>query len=212
MVEIAQVKVAGLSISGLAANLKRHHKGAVPPNLPDALKSYFAKEPAPLDWYPLADYLALLDLALAVNTPKEKRFEVCVGFGAFAGKRDAGVPAGPGAPPREVNPHFRLSVDRTQGLPVVVRRVLSMRERYYNRGFYRVKRMGKRDLEITLYEFPTSEELFAISTGYLRELFLAADPGSKVQRIPGSGTGGTPCRWQLSFSPATETASLSAFE
>ena len=192
--------------------MRRHHKGAVPPNLPDVLKGYFAKEPAPLEWYPLADYLALLDLALAVNAPKEKRFEVCTAFGAFAGKRDSGVPAGPGEPPREMNPHFRLSVDRGQGLPVLVRRVLSMRERYYNRGFYRVKRTGKRELEITLHEFPTSEELFAISTGYLRELFLAANVGAQIQRIPGSGTAGSPCRWQLSFDLATETASLSAFE
>ncbi len=211
MVDVAQVKVVGFAISGVVAGLMRQHKGAIPPNVPASVKGYFEREPGAVDLYPLADYLTVLDLLLQVVAPKEQRIAACEALGAFAGKRDAGVPAGPGEPPRVQNPNFRVSFDRMQGLPVVVRRALIMRERYYNRGYYRVKRIRSHELEIELHEFPPSQELCATSTGYLRELFQFANVGADFRRLSCRGAGESSCRWQLAFQPHIDTTSLAAF-
>ena len=211
MVEFSQVKVVGFSIVGVVASLKRHHKG-MPPNVPDSLKGYFARELGPLEWHPLPDYVALFDMMLQVIAPREQRMQACYGIGTFAGKRDAGVPAGPGEPPRNPHPHFSVSFDRVHGLAVTVRRALITRERYYSRGYYRVKRTKSHELELVLHEFPASAELCAVSTGYLAELFAAADIGAQVRLTSCLGLGQGSCTWHLTFNPEVDPRSLAAFD
>jgi hypothetical protein len=212
VVDIAQVKCVGFSILGMVGALKRQYKG-VPPNLPDSVKGYFERELGPTDLYPLADYATLLDLLMQVTAPKgSQRFEACAGLGAFAGKRDAGVPPGPGEPPRQAHPHFRVSFERVLGLPVVVRRTLSMREKYYNRGYYKVKRTKSHEIEISLHEFPGHPDLCAVSTGYLRELFVAANVGAALRLSTCRGMGDSACTWLVSFRPDIDTSSLVVFQ
>ena len=99
----------------------------------------------------------------------------------------------------------------TLGLSARVRRGLSLRERYYSRGYYKVKRVAERKLHVTLHEFPASAELCAVSTGYLTEVFRSADIGAWVERLSCRGNGDAECTWELRFGDEVDVSSLADF-
>jgi hypothetical protein len=98
------------------------------------------------------------------------------------------------------------------GLASLIRRALHLRERYYTRGYYTVKRSAERKVEVTLEDFPVSTELCAVSTGYLTTVLRSANVGAWVERLSCRGNGDPDCRWELRFADTTDVADLVVYE
>ena len=98
------------------------------------------------------------------------------------------------------------------GLATLVRRALHLRERYYSRGYYTIKRAAERKLHITLEEFPPSAELCAVSTGFLTHVMRTASPGSWVERVSCRGNGERDCRWEIRFADGIDVKDLAVFQ
>jgi hypothetical protein len=206
------VKVRGIALEGVVAALRPvfDKKAEL---LPAPLHHYMTETIAPDGWYPLPDYRALMKALASTIDPAKAKGDVYRAFGVIAAQRDVfGVQPNV---PREMQPSvagtFQGALKGVTGLASLVRRALHLRERYYSRGYYTVRRVSERTLEVTLEEFPKAPELCAVSTGYLTHVMRTASPGSWVERTSCRGEGDPHCHWQIRFADTTDVKDLSAY-
>lgn len=213
MVELSQVNARGASLIGVVSALRptyERDKHALPPEL----WRYF-EEPLELDaWYSLEHYLALMHILAGTMDPNKAKGDVWRAFGVIGAQRDLrsvqdNVPENQRPDQAGIYEGF---IHGGLGLSTLVRRGLSLRERYYSRGYYRVARTGPRKVEVTLHDFPLSKELCAVSTGYLTEVFRSAKVGAWVERLTCKDDGDADCRWEIRFAEPADVASLADFE
>jgi hypothetical protein len=211
--ESSQVKVKGFGFEGIVAALrpafeKRNEL------VPEPLR-HWLREPIVGDgWYPLDDYLVLMRALAGTIDPAKAKGDVYRAFGVIAAQRD--VYGEQPNVPREQQPSAKNALAGAlrgvTGLASLVRRTLHLRERYYSRGYYSVKRTAERKLSITLHEFPVSAELCAVSTGYLTHVMRTASPGCRVERVSCRGSGDHECRWEILFPEATDVSDLAVYQ
>jgi hypothetical protein len=146
--------------------------------------------------------------------PAKAKGDVYRAFGVIAAQRDVfGV--APNVPVEQRPKHeamFEGAFRGVTGLGSLVRRACALRERYYSRGYYTIKRAGDRKVEVTLQDFPASKELCAVSTGYLTQVLRSAKQGMWVDRLSCRGQGHSDCRWELRFPDDTDPKELSVFD
>ena len=212
MPRIEEVKVRGIGLAGVTAAL-RPVLEKNPQVVPQALRHYLSDPIASDGWYPLADYRELMKVLASTVDPAKAKGDVYRAFGVIAAQRDVfGVQPNV---PRDQQPSaagtFEGALKGVTGLASLVRRALHLRERYYSRGYYTVKRTGERTLQVTLEEFPETAELCAVSTGYLTHVMRTASPGSWVERTSCRGTGDPACQWQIRFPDTTDVKDLAAY-
>ena len=213
MTDIADVKAKGMGFAGIVSALRPAYK-AKPELVPPELRHYMSSEPEPNAWYSLADYMALMKILASTIDPAKAKGDVYRAFGVIAAQRDVyGV--APNVPP-EQRPKHNAALDGAlkgvTGLASLIRRALHLRERYYSRGYYTVKRTGERKVEVTLEDFPVSSELCAASTGFLTHVLRTARPGARVERISCLADGDPDCRWELRFSEDSDVSDLAVYE
>ena len=212
MPAVDDVKVRGIALEGVVAALRpifEKNAALVPPPLQHYLSETIGKD----DWYSLPDYRALMKALASTIDPAKAKGDVYRAFGVIAAQRDVfGVQPNV---PREQQPSmagsFHGALKGVTGLASLVRRALHLRERYYSRGYYTVKRIGERTLQVTLEEFPDASELCAVSTGYLTHVMRTASPGSWVERTSCRGEGDSQCHWQIRFPDTTDVRDLSVY-
>ena len=213
MVQLEQVKVRGVALDGAVAALRPAH-AKDPGRFPHPLRRYFADALDPEGWYPLQDYLDLLKLLAAQMDPAQVKGDPWRAFGVFGAKRDL-QSVQDALPAAQQSARAGLFADFMQGqsgLAILIRKGLTLRERYYSRGYYSVVRSGERKVEVTLNDFPLSKELCAVSTGYLTELFRSAKVGAWVERLSCRGDGDANCCWEIRFAEPTDVSSLSSLK
>lgn len=207
------VHVKGSALAGVVAALKPAADKA-PALVPEPLQHYLNEEVAVGSWYPFDDYVALIKILATTIDPAKAKGDVYRAFGIIAAQRDLrgvhdNVPA-------ELRPNqsavYSGKLQGVTGLASLVRRGLHLRELYYSRGYYKVKRLAERKLLVTLHDFPASAELCAVSTGYLIEVFRSAKIGAWVERTSCRGNGDPECRWELKFDDKTNVTDLAVFE
>jgi hypothetical protein len=211
--DIADVKAKGMGFAGIISALQPAYK-AKPDLVPPELRRYMASEPEPNGWYSLADYIALMKILASTIDPAKAKGDVYRAFGVIAAQRDVyGV--APNVPVEQRPKHNAVldgALKGVTGLASLIRRALHLRERYYSRGYYTVKRTGSRTVEVSLEDFPVSGELCAASTGFLTHVLRTARPGSRVERISCKATGDADCRWELRFSEEDDVSDLAVYE
>ena len=206
-------QVKGTALIGVVAALRPAAERA-PELVPEPLRHYLHDDLVDPDWYSFDDYLALMKILASTIDPAKVKGDVFRAFGVNAALRDlrglqSHVPAE--QQPKNVG-LYSGSFARVTGLASLVRRGLHLREIYYSRGYYKVKRTGTHKLEVTLHDFPASRELCAVSTGYLTEVFRSTKVGVWVERLSCRGTGDADCRWELRFNDTTDVTDLAAFD
>jgi hypothetical protein len=206
------VKVKGLGFEGVVAALKPSFEKQSE-LVPEALQHYMVEPIDAAGWYPLPHYLALMRVLASTIDPVKAKGDVYRAFGVIAAQRDVfGVQPNV---PREQQPttvaSFQGALRGVTGLASLVKRALHLRERYYSHGYYTVKRVAERKLEVTLLEFPVCAELCAVSTGYLTHMMRSANVGAWVERISCCGNGDASCRWEIKFADATDVKDLAIF-
>jgi hypothetical protein len=206
-------RVKGTALIGVVAAL-RPAAQRTPELVAEPLRHYLHDELLDANWYSFDDYLALMRILASTIDPAKAKGDVYRAFGVIAAQRDlrgeqSNVPA-------EQRPKtaglYSGSFARVTGLASLVRRGLHLREIYYSRGYYKVKRVSERKLEVTLHDFPPSAELCAVSTGYLTEVFRSTKVGIWVERVSCCGNGDADCRWELRFGDTTDVSDLAVFE
>jgi hypothetical protein len=212
LASVDDVKVRGIALEGVLAALRPVHDknaGLVPP----PLQHYLTERIGSDDWYPLADYRALMKVLASTLDPAKAKGDVYRAFGVIAAQRDVfGVqPNVPRDQQASAAGTFHGALKGVTGLASLVRRALHLRERYYSRGYYTVKRLGERTLQVTLEEFPETPELCAVSTGYLTHVMRTASPGAWVERTSCRGNGDAACHWQIRFPDTTDVKDLAAY-
>lgn len=212
MASADQVKVKGVGFEGVVAALKPSFEKSSE-LVPETLRHYMAATIDAAGWYPLPDYLALMKILASTIDPAKAKGDVYRAFGVIAAQRDVfGVQPNV---PREQQPTavatFQGALRGVTGLASLVKRALHLRERYYSHGYYTVKRVAERKLEVTLLEFPVSPELCAVSTGYLTHMMRSANVGAWVERISCCGNGDASCRWEIKFAEPTDVKDLAIF-
>jgi hypothetical protein len=207
-----QVKVNGIGFEGVVAAL-RPSFGKTPELIPAPLVHYMSVKIDAAAWYPLPDYIALMKILASTLDPAQAKGDVWRAFGVIAAKRDVfGVqPNVPREQQLATTGSFQGALRGVTGLASLVKRALNLRQRYYSHGYYTVKRVAERKLEVTLQEFPVSAELCAVSTGYLTHMMRSANVGAWVERISCCGNGDASCRWEIRFADATDVRDLSIF-
>ena len=213
MIELSDVNAKGMGLAGLISALKPAYEAnnaLVPPEL----RKYLTTETKTDGWYPLVDYLALMKILASTIDPAKAKGDVYRAFGVIAAQRDVFNEA-PNVP-KEQRPKasgaLQTAFKGVTGLASLIRRALHLRERYYSRGYYTVKRSGERKVEVTLEDFPVSVELCAVSTGYLTHVLRTAQPGAWVERIACKGNGDADCKWELRFAETTDCTDLAVYE
>jgi hypothetical protein len=207
-----QVKVRGVAFDGIVAALRPHfaHDADV---VPEPLQHHLQNLIEPDAWYPFDDYLKLMRVLASTIDPAKAKGDVYRAFGVIAARRD--VDGELPDVPREQRPanigSLQGAFKGVTGLATLVRRALHLRERYYSRGYYTIKRRSERVLEITLEEFPPSAELCAVSTGYLTHALRSANVDVWVERVSCRGHGDPDCRWELRFAETTDVRDLAAY-
>ena len=201
-----------MALIGAVSALKPHFERDAE-LVPDALRHYMKDELVASGWYRFEDYLAILKLLASTIDPAKAKGDVWRAFGVIAAQRDLrGVQDNV---PEEQRPQqtalYRGTLKGVTGLATLVRRGLHLRELYYSRGYYKVRRVSERKLEIRLYDFPACAELCAVSTGYLTEVFRSARVGAWVERVSCLGNGDPDCRWELRFDEKTDVSDLAVF-
>jgi hypothetical protein len=207
-----QVKVKGIGFEGVVAALRPSFEKSNE-LVPEPLRHYLHETIDPGGWYALPDYFALMKILASTIDPAKAKGDVYRAFGVIAAQRDVfGVQPNV---PREQQPatvaSFQGALRGVTGLASLVKRALHLRERYYSHGYYTVKRVAERKLEVTLLEFPVCAELCAVSTGYLTHMMRSANVGAWVERISCCGTGDASCRWEIRFADATDVSDLAIF-
>ena len=207
------VHVKGSALAGCVAALKPADEKR-PGLVPEPLRHYLSDEISVNGWYPFEEYVALLKILASTIDPAKAKGDVYRAFGIIAAQRDLrGVQDNV---PAEQRPQqaavYSGKLQGVTGLATLVRRGLHLRELYYSRGYYKVKRVAERKLIVTLHDFPASAELCATSTGYLIEVFRSANVGAWVERVSCRGVGDPECRWELRFDDKTDVDDLAVFE
>jgi hypothetical protein len=207
------VHVKGTALVGSVAALKPQFERN-PGLIPEPLRHYMSEEVNTTGWYPFDDYLALQKILASTMDPAKAKGDVWRAFGIIAAQRDLrgvqdNVPEEQRSKQTSV---YSGKLAGVTGLASLVRRALHLRELYYSRGYYKVKRVAERKLIVTLHDFPASAELCATSTGYLTEVFRSAKAGVWVERISCRGNGDPECRWELKFPEGTDVSDLAVFE
>ena len=209
-----QIQVKGTALMGTVAALKPNYERN-PDLLPERLRHYLQDEVVASAWYSFDDYLELMKALASTIDPAKAKGDVWRAFGVIAAQRDLrGVQENV---PQEQRPNpqqtalYQGTLKGVTGLATLVRRGLHLRELYYSRGYYKVRRVSERKLEITLHDFPPCAELCAVSTGYLTEVFRSARVGAWVERLSCRGHGDPDCRWELRFDPKTDVSDLDVF-
>lgn len=213
MTDIADVKAKGMGFAGIVSALQPAYK-AKPELIPPELRKYMNGEPDPNAWYSLADYLALMRILASTIDPAKAKGDVYRAFGVIAAQRDVyGV--APNVPPEQRPQHNRAldgALKGVTGLASLIRRALHLRERYYSRGYYTIKRVGERKVHVTLEDFPVCRELCVVSTGFLTHVLRTARPGTWVERIYCKADGDPDCKWELRFSDDDDVSDLVVYE
>jgi hypothetical protein len=213
VIEISDVKAKGMGLAGLISALKPAY-AAKPELVPVELRHYLSGEPNPDSWYSLADYIALMKILAATIDPVKAKGDVYRAFGVIAAQRDV-FDAAPNVPVEQrpkVSGKLQGALKGVTGLASLIRRALHLRERYYSRGYYTVKRTGERKVEVTLEDFPVCAELCAVSTGYLTHVLRTAKVGIWVERASCKAQGHPDCRWELRFGDDADVSDLAVYE
>lgn len=212
MISSDQVKVRGVAFDGIVAALRPHY-ARNNDLVPEALRHHVQDLIEPEGWYAFDDYVALMRILASTIDPTKAKGDAYRAFGVIAARRD--VDGELPDVPREQRPasigSLHGALKGVTGLATLVRRALHLRERYYSRGYYTIKRRSERVLEITLQEFPASAELCAVSTGYLTQVLRSANVSVWVERVSCRGQGDHDCRWELRFSDTTDVRDLAVF-
>jgi hypothetical protein len=207
-----QVKVRGVAFDGIVAALRPHY-ARNHDLVPESLQHHLQNLIEPDGWYPFSDYVTLMRVLATTIDPVKAKGDAYRAFGVIAARRD--VDGELPDVPREQRPanigSLQGAFKGVTGLASLVRRALHLRERYYSRGYYTIKRRSERVLEVTLQEFPASAELCAVSTGYLTQALRSANIGVWVERMSCRGNGDPDCRWELRFSEATDVGDLAVY-
>ena len=213
MLSLDQVKVKGVGFDGIVSALRPSFEKSNA-LVPAPLQHYFGEKISPEGWYSLSDYLALMRILASQIDPKKAKGDVYRAFGVIAAQRDVfGVmPNVPKEQQPAVTGSMVGALRGVTGLATLVRRALHLRERYYSRGYYTIKRAAERKLHITLEEFPPSAELCAVSTGFLTHVMRTASPGSWVERVSCRGNGERDCRWEIRFADGIDVKDLAVFQ
>ncbi len=208
-----QVKVKGIALEGALAALRPSFAKSNS-LVPEPLRHYLRVAIDLEAWYPFEDYLALLKVLASTIDPAKAKGDVYRAFGVIAAQRDVfgELPNVPREQRPTVTGTLQGAFKGVTGLASLVRRALHLRERYYSRGYYTVKRRGERTLEVTLQEFPACAELCAVSTGYLTHVLRSTSPGTWVERLSCRGLGDPDCRWQVRFAETTDVRDLVVYE
>jgi hypothetical protein len=213
LVAIEQVKTKGVALDGIVSALRPSYQKSND-LVPEPLRHYMHDKLEPEGWYSLVDYMALMRILATTIDPAKAKGDVYRAFGVIAARRDV-FDEMPDVP-REQRPAVTGSLQGTlrgvTGLASLVRRALHLRERYYSRGYYTIKRASERKLIITLQEFPPITELCTVSTGFLTHVMRTAEPGTWVERVSCRGTGDSDCRWEIRFPETTNVKDLVVFE
>lgn len=213
MTDIADVKAKGMGFAGLVSALTPAYK-AKPDLVPPELRHYMSAEPDPNRWYSLDDYIVLMKILASTIDPAKAKGDVYRAFGVIAAQRDVfGV--APNVPPEQRPKHNGVldgALKGVTGLASLIRRALHLRERYYSRGYYTVKRTSERNVQVTLEDFPVCAELCAVSTGFLTHVLRTAKPGVRVERISCKADGDPDCRWELRFGNDEDVSDLVVYE
>jgi hypothetical protein len=207
------VHVKGTALVGVISALKPAVERK-PDLVPAALVHYLSEEVDPAGWFPFDDYVNLMKILATTIDPAKAKGDVWRAFGIIGAQRDLrGVQDNV---PEEQRPKqtsiYSGKLQGVTGLASLVKRGLHLRELYYSRGYYKVKRLTERKLMVTLHDFPASAELCAVSTGYLTEVFRSAKIGAWVERVSCRGNGDPECRWELRFDESTDVRDLVVFE
>jgi len=207
-----QIQVKGMALLGALSALKPSYERK-PELVPERLRHYLNEEVVASSWYRFDDYLELLKILASTIDPAKAKGDIWRAFGVIAAQRDLrGVQDNV---PEEQRPQqtalYRGTLKGVTGLATLVRRGLHLRELYYSRGYYKVRRISERKLEIRLHDFPACAELCAVSTGYLTEVFRSAKVGAWVERVSCLGNGDPDCRWELRFDEKTDVSDLAVF-
>ena len=213
MTDISDVRTKGLGLAGVVSAL-RPAAAATKDLVPPALRRYLDVDPDPDAWYSLADYLALMRILASTIDPANAKGDVYRAFGVIAAQRDVfGIaPNVPNEQRPKVSGTLQGALKGVTGLASLIRRALHLRERYYSRGYYTVKRTGERKVEVKLEDFPVSPELCAVSTGYLTHVLRAGQVGVRVERLSCRGDGDPDCRWELRFADNADVTDLVVYE
>jgi len=210
--EIQDVKARGMGLAGIVSALGPAYREN-PQLVPEALRRYMSTDVEPDQWYPLTDYVALMRILASTIDPAKAKGDVYRAFGVIAAQRDVfGVaPNVPKDQQPKVMGAFEGSLKGVTGLASLIRRALALRERYYSRGYYTVKRASERKVIFTLEDFPVCKELCGVSTGYLTHVFRATKVGSWLERISCNAEGDPDCRWELRFGEDVDVKDLHVF-
>lgn len=213
MSELASLQVKGLALEPTVAAIRPAFERS-PELVEEALRGYFAEPIDAAKWYPAPDYLALVRVMGSLMDIEKCKGDPYRAVGIIGARRDIGgdQPAVPQEQRSQVVGAFSGVLSGVTGLATLVRRSLHLRERYYSRGYYKVKRTGERSLLVTLHDFPAAAELCSVSTGYLISVFRHAVPGTWVERLSCRGRGDDDCRWELRFGADTDVTDLKMFE
>ncbi len=213
MISIDLVKVKGVGFDGIVSALRPIYEKSNQ-LVPEPLRHYMAEKIGPETWYSLSDYVALMKILAGTIDPKKAKGDVYRAFGVIAAQRDVfGVmPNVPKEQQPAVTGSMVGALRGVTGLASLVRRALHLRERYYSRGYYTIKRAAERKLHIALEEFPPSVELCGVSTGFLTHVMRTASPGAWVERISCRGNGEPDCRWEIRFADNTDVKDLAVFQ
>jgi hypothetical protein len=213
LTDIADVKAKGIGLAGLVSALQPAY-AAKPELVPPELRHYMSGEPVPEAWYSLSDYLALMRILATTIDPAKAKGDVYRAFGVIAAQRDV-FDAAPNVP-AELRPKISGSLQGAlkgvTGLASLIRRALHLRERYYSRGYYTVKRTGERKVEVKLEDFPVSGELCSVGTGYLTHVLRSAKIGLWMERVSCRANGDPDCRWELKFADDADVSDLAVYE
>ena len=210
---MSDIKVRGTAVVGIGAALKPAVQGN-PALLPESLHAYVAHDIDLERWYPFDDYVALVRALAGTMSPDTAKGDVYRAIGIIGARRDLlgvhdNVPEN--QRPKQSGT-YRGALAGVTGLASLVKRVLHLRERYYSRRYYKVRRIADRRLEVTLHEFPACAELCAVSTGYMIQAFRSSlTAGVWVERVSCRGDGDHDCRWELIFDDATDVTDLGMF-
>ena len=207
------VHVKGSALGGPVAALKPlFAKNAE--LIPAPLRHYRSEEVVVGNWYPFDDYVALLKILASTIDASKVKGDVWRSFGIIGARRD--LQGSQDNLPKEQRAQqgavYSGKLQGVTGLASLVRRGLHLRELYYSRGYYKVKRLAERKLLVTLHDFPASAELCGVSTGYLIEVFRTAKVATWVERVSCRGNGDAECRWELKFDDKVDVTDLKLFE
>jgi hypothetical protein len=192
----------------MKANLALYRKLVRP-----ELQHYLDEDVLVSAWYPMDDYVEMLQLLAANLDPKTMGGDPYRAFGLIAARRDlkgsqTNVPQNQRVDRAGL---YKSAIDHGRGLSGRIRRALWLRSLYYSRGHYEARRSGERSLRLTLCDFPVvSAQLCTMSTGYLIEVFHDP-PKGWLEKVSCRARGHSACEWELRFDERADPKDLDTF-